>query len=100
MKFGLTPPQYQFIIDTVLLPLESVGATIWCCGSRARGNHLPFSDLDLMVETDKDLSREVSRIQEMLQNNNFPFKVDLVLFSEFAESYKVGYQKDRKPFRS
>ena len=98
MKFGLTESQFQYIFENVVLPLESAGASIWCYGSRARGDHHTFSDLDLMVETSKNLSREVGSIQELLENGNFPYKVDLVLFSDFAESYKQGYQNDKQRF--
>jgi len=98
MKFGLSDEEYHFIHKNVVEPLQEKGATIWCFGSRARGDHQKFSDLDLMVESSEDLSREIGAIQEQLSKSNFPYKVDLVQFREFAESYKEGYFKDRVPF--
>lgn len=99
MKFGLTDSQFKFVLESVVLPLESRGGRVWCYGSRARADHQPFSDLDLMVESDSNLSKEIFKIQEDLRNSNFPFKVDLVPYSEFADSYKPGYQNDKKPFK-
>lgn len=98
MKFGLTEEEYQYIRENVVEPLQEKGANIWCFGSRARGDHQDFSDLDLMVESSEDLSKEIGAIQERLSKSNFPYKVDLVQFSEFAESYKDGYFRDRVPF--
>lgn len=96
MKFGLSESEYQFIESEVVLPLKKLGAQVWLYGSRARGDFKKFSDLDLMVESPKDLSRQIGDIQEKLTNSNFPYKVDLVQWSDFAESYKSGYLKDRK----
>ena len=98
MKFGLSASEYQFIEENVVLPLEQLGATVWCYGSRARGDQTKFSDLDIMIESDSDLSKSISIILEKLQDSNFPYKVDLVQLREFAESYKPGYEQDRINF--
>lgn len=99
--FGLSVDQYNYILKTVVRPLEQRGAQVWCFGSRARGDFKPFSDLDIMIEIeDVDISNEISEIAEHLSNSNFPYKVEIILLSQFAESYKPGYLKDRKPFAS
>src|SRR5690606_22295129 len=98
MKFGLTHEQYDYILANVVKPLQTLGATVWCYGSRARGDNRKFSDLDLMIESPKDLSTDISVIQEKLSKSNFPHKVDIVQFSEFADAYKDSYFQDRKLF--
>lgn len=101
MNFGLTPPQYEFITEQVVNPIEALGAKVYCYGSRARGTHHTYSDLDLMVEseyTTPQLEAKISEVQEQLSNSNFQLKVDLVLFKNFAESYKENYQKDKAPW--
>jgi uncharacterized protein len=95
MKFGLNTEQFQFILDTIVNPLKAQGARVWCYGSRARGDHHPFSDLDLMIDSSLDLSLELGKIREQLSNSNFPFKVDLVLLSEFAKTYLPQFEKDK-----
>ncbi len=98
MKFGLSPDQYSYIQKTVVTPLQQKGARVFCFGSRARGVQHKFSDLDLMVETPVGLELNLGAIREELEKSNFPFKVDLVLFSEFSESYKSNYQAEKKLF--
>lgn len=96
--FGLSPQQYEFILKTVALPVRAHGAELYCYGSRARGDHRAFSDLDLMIEGDQKLRSEIGLISETLQNSSFPFKVDLVLFSDFSEAYRDSYEADKKRF--
>ena len=98
MKFGLSPQQIEFINKTVVDPLRKKGAVVYCYGSRARGDYKKFSDLDLMVESEDKKNLDLGKLMEILQNSNFPYKVDIVHFSDFAESYKPSYQKDKIRF--
>jgi len=95
MIFGLTPEQYQYIHATVVAPLKNQGATVWIFGSRARGDHKEFSDLDLMVESEKDVSSYIGNIQEILENGNFPYKVEIVQSKDFADSYRESFARDK-----
>lgn len=96
MNLGLTSSQYDFLLRHLVSPLEQRGASLWAFGSRARGDHHSFSDVDIMVESPEDLSTAISRIEEFFSSSNFPYKIDLVEFRNFAESYKEGYFQDRK----
>jgi len=42
MKFGLTQEEYAFVAAQVIEPLRARGATVWCFGSRARGDYQKF----------------------------------------------------------
>tara|TARA_B100001248_G_scaffold262158_1_gene256438 strand:+ start:427 stop:729 length:303 start_codon:yes stop_codon:yes gene_type:complete len=99
MKFGLTKEEFQFIYESVVQPLEKLGAKVFCYGSRARGDYNKFSDLDIMVEGGSNLDGILSSIREKLVNSNFPYKVDLVEYKHFADSYKKGYNNDKVPFQ-
>ena len=94
MRFGLTPEQLSFISTKIVQPIRSSGADVYVYGSRARGDHKPFSDLDLMIEGPSH-DQLIHQLQEKLQTSNFPYKVDLVKFEEYADSYKPSYLKDR-----
>ncbi|MDX9731324.1 MAG: nucleotidyltransferase domain-containing protein [Bdellovibrionales bacterium] len=95
MKFGLSEEEYHWIEKEVFAPLKRAGATLWCYGSRARGDHKKFSDLDIMLESNEDLASLIGTLEETLSQSNFPYKVDIVQERDFAESYKSGYLKDR-----
>ena len=96
MKFGLTPSQYKFISEAVVEPLRKNGNDVYCFGSRARGDHKPFSDLDLMIEGKSDCHSLIATMKETLGQSNFPYKVDIVILDELATSYLESYQHDRK----
>jgi predicted nucleotidyltransferase len=95
MKYGLTAEQVTYLRETVVVPLAAQGAVVYLYGSRARGDHQPFSDIDLMIEGEPIKPAELSRIRESLVEGPLPYKVDLVLISEFADSYRAGYLQDR-----
>ena len=98
MRFGLTDQQFAFIDQKVVRPLAAKGAAVFCFGSRARGDHQPFSDLDLMVESSSKTDLNLEAIAEELSSSNFPLKVDLVHILDFADSYKDSYLAERTPF--
>lgn len=98
MKFGLTLEQIKFVQELIVNPLRSQGATVYCYGSRARGDFKRFSDLDLMIESKTKGKLDLGEMHEKIQNSNFPYKIDLVQYSEFADAYKPSYQKDKVLF--
>ncbi|MCB0411435.1 MAG: nucleotidyltransferase domain-containing protein [Bdellovibrionales bacterium] len=103
MKFGLTDNEYEYLKETVVFPLQGLGCAVWCYGSRARGDHSKYSDVDMMVEAPKTIDeskvqKQIFEISETLSKSNFPYIVDLVLYSNFAESYKKKYLEEKKFF--
>lgn len=95
MKLGLNEAEYTKLEEEVLKPLKAYGARIFAFGSRARGDHRAHSDIDIMVVSDEDLSRPISQIREKMEKSNFPYKVDIVSYSEFANSFKENYEIDK-----
>lgn len=91
MKFGLNNKEYEFIRNQVVEPLDRLGVDVLVFGSRAKGTHQQFSDLDLLLKSnqiDDDIRRKVSQIDETLIESNFPYKVDLVFDMDLADSYR------------
>ena len=97
MKFGLSEDDYQFISSELKKHLGD-DCKVWCFGSRARGDHSKFSDLDLMVESSRDVSVALSKLEELFIDSNLPIKVDLVNSQNFANDYRENYLKDRRLF--
>ena len=96
MNFGLTLSEFDYLQNELVAPLKEVGATVWIFGSRARGDHKKFSDVDILVEShDEKINTLLSRIREKFEEGNFPYKIDLLLIEDLAQSYKDSVLKDR-----
>lgn len=98
MRFGLKESDFQLVQDLVVAPLKKKGAQIFVFGSRARGQHHQFSDLDLFyIEAPATpvSGLELSNIRELLEESNLPVKVDLVNWCDLAESYKNSADRDK-----
>jgi predicted nucleotidyltransferase len=98
MSFGLSAQELTYFKDKLVKPLFTAGAKVWVFGSRARGEHRQHSDLDVLVQYDgKDnLAPILSNIREVFEEGNFPYKVDLVLLSDLADSYRENVLRDRQ----
>ena len=55
--------------------------SIYLFGSRARGDHSPFSDIDIAVDSKVDISSDITKLREILETSNLPYKVDIVRLS-------------------
>lgn len=97
MKFGLNGAEHKYIEGKVVLPLKKLGFSVYVFGSRARGDHSSFSDLDLMLDgkVSGEARRIVSELKEELSLGSFPYKVDLVFLADFASSYLSEYEKEK-----
>ena len=98
MTFGIESYDWQQLSALVIDPLKTSGASVWIFGSRARGDHQPFSDVDLLYEYPQggiNGGLVPSEVKEQIENSNFPYKVDLVQVSDVAESYRSGVLADR-----
>lgn len=97
MKFGLEDKQYLILEDLVIRPLLSKKAKVFIFGSRARGTHHPFSDIDILFKEDPEHPlglHEISRIREDIEDSNLVIKVDLVRDQDLAKSYRPSVEKD------
>jgi predicted nucleotidyltransferase len=71
--FGLTLDQFEILKTLVLKPLKERKAKVFVFGSRARGTHHVFSDIDILFE--ENLNNpislvELSLIKENIENSN------------------------------
>lgn len=96
--YGLSDSHWRIVLDTLVIPLQSSGAQVWVFGSRARGDHKKYSDLDILVEW-KDSAfpspRFISSLKEKLEETGLPVTVDVVEITSLAESYRPSVLKDR-----
>lgn len=96
VKFGLSDSDWSLFQSLAINPLKQAGCKTFVFGSRARGDHQKFSDLDLLIDSTGPVQLTLlSDIRADLEESNLPIKVDLVLKSELADSFRDGVMKER-----
>jgi predicted nucleotidyltransferase len=97
MTFGLSKSEFRLLNQLVIHPLNKAGARVFVFGSRARGKHHPFSDIDLLIEPPASgiSPRLLADVREGIEESRFPIKVDLVLKDHLVESYKTQVLNER-----
>ena len=60
--------------------------TVWAYGSQVHRRHLkPFSDLDLVIFSEPDNSVDHMEIQEIFEESDLPFTVDVSIWVQLPE---------------
>ena len=93
MALQLTEAEYQFVKTTLntLLP----EAKLYVFGSRSTGTAKQYSDLDLLIDSDKELPLSLlSELREIFTESNLPFKVDIVDKHRITEEFLEKIKKD------
>ncbi|MCB9492722.1 MAG: nucleotidyltransferase domain-containing protein [Epsilonproteobacteria bacterium] len=64
-------------------------AKIYLYGSRAKGTHREWSDIDLALDAGKKLERvDVGEARDMFQESNIPYKISVVDFNGVSQDFK------------
>lgn len=98
MKFGLSQSELALLNEILLVPLKKYHARIWIFGSRARGDHQKFSDVDVLYSLPKGTTLPpgfLFTLKDDLVDSNLPYKVDVVCEEDLAEGYRDSVMKDR-----
>lgn len=96
MKFGLSKEEYEILNTLCVLPLKGLNAEVWIFGSRARHEHNPTSDIDILYKVTPPLrSALLGKISSALEESRLPYKVDLVNIRNLADSYKDAVLEER-----
>ena len=69
---------------------------IYLFGSRARGDNTPFSDVDIALLASKDMSDKMTILRDILEESNFPYKVDLVDLSSNKELLEIVLKEGKR----
>ena len=69
---------------------------VYLFGSRERGDNTPFSDVDIGFLASRDISDKLTILKEILEESNFPYKVDLVDLSSNRELLKIVLKEGKR----
>lgn len=62
---------------------------VFIFGSHALGNAVKFSDIDIGIESEKEIDLlTLSEIEEVFEESDLPYKVEIVDFSTVSEQFK------------
>ena len=72
------------------------GVVVYLFGSRARGDALPTSDIDLGIicENPKHSATIINLLKEQIENSNIPYNVDVVDLSQVSEDFRKKALKE------
>jgi uncharacterized protein len=87
MKNADVPGLSEENIHTILKILPKMPILFF--GSRAKGTHSAFSDLDICLKGQAPIPLvELALIKEKLQESDLPFKVDVVDWHDISQDFK------------
>ena len=90
----VTPEEWQIVSG--ILHAHIPGREVWAFGSRARGDVIPYSDLDLAVAGDGPIaSATLSAMRDAFDESNLPFTVDVVDLNDVTPEFLQRIEKNR-----
>ncbi len=93
---NLEPKHIHFLEQLISKHFLNLKIKVFFFGSRVSGKNQKYSDVDILIESLESteiLRRKIFFLSEDLKESNFPFKTDIVLARDLAESYKDNIEK-------
>lgn len=85
--FDIEPKHLAIVQD--ILRTHLAGYEVRAFGSRVKGTARKFSDLDLVVMTEKPLSLRIfAEVSEDFSESDLPYKVDVLDWATTSESFR------------
>lgn len=79
----LEPPHREILLKLS----DKYSASFFAFGSRVKGSHRKFSDLDICIKAPIS-DAQLSHLEEDLEESDLPFKVDIVLWDRCSDDFK------------
>jgi predicted nucleotidyltransferase len=97
INHGLSPQNLRIIEDIFRKNIPSGVRLVVCIfGSRAKGTHSRYSDVDLLIECEALPAGALSKIAESLEETSLPYKFDLVDAGKLAPEYKLSVNASKR----
>jgi predicted nucleotidyltransferase len=81
MSFDLSEPHLALLADLIARHLPGTPEVL-VYGSRAKGNHTPRSDLDLVIKSAPTDRHRLAALREAIEDSDFPILCDLQYYEE------------------
>lgn len=89
-------PHHLRLIQKILHQHLPSHVTVWVFGSRAKKATKKFSDLDLLIDTDKPLSaKTMAKLRHDFTESLLPYKVDLIDSTTISDSFRDRINIDK-----
>lgn len=83
--------EYKIIADI----LQNVPYQVLVFGSRIKGTHQAFSDIDICLKSNSPIElSEMAELKNQFRESNLPFTVDLIAYDELSDSFKVHIDQE------
>lgn len=95
---GLSASQIALIRSLISeFVVSKVNCIVYTFGSRAIGGFRKYSDLDIWIEAEPNLTdSEVADLSEKFEESDLPFKVDIVTPERCHDDFKAQILSQRK----
>ena len=88
-RIGITENEFSILIN-IISKFENVEKGV-VYGSRAKGTHKPFSDVDLTLEGENLSSDDILHIADMLEESPLPYLFDLSNFNTLTNQNLISH---------
>lgn len=97
MKIFISESEEKIIRD--IFKKYKLDSDIYVFGSRARGDHKKYSDLDICLKGKTKIDPEILlNLKNEFQDSDLPFTVDIVDWNDISEKFQKNIKNDLTPF--
>ena len=94
MKYNVKPEYKKLLVKIITKNVPT--CKIYLFGSRARKTNDPSSDIDIALESQKNIPFNViGNIKEEIEESKIPFFVDILDFNSISNEMKKEISKDK-----
>lgn len=91
-NIDLTDKQYREVMALFERYIPDI--EVWAYGSRVKFTSKDYSDLDLVVFISSERLYQVSELREAFDDSYLPFRVDLFIWDEIPEQFRVNIERE------
>lgn len=96
--FGLEAAQLNYIKNELTHSIKNKSkSAVFVFGSRSRGDHSKYSDLDIWIESTPPISlSELEQLKEIFSESDLPIKIDITTPELCLPEYKKNILSEKK----